>query len=340
MSDDRLTLLNGFLKQNGWDDAERGLLASDASFRHYDRLKRANGETAVLMDAPPPMEDVRPFVNIDLHLEKLGFSAPHIMAQDKANGFVLLEDFGDDTYTRLLKKGADETELYALATDFLVALHSLPEKQAVPAGLPLYNENPLRNEVMLFPDWYMPAVFGMETDKKAADEFVLLWEELFALTFKVPQTLVLRDYHIDNLMRLEGREGVKACGLLDFQDALNGAITYDIMSLLEDARRDISPELFAQMQARYIDGMGEHLGDKEDFLTSWAVLAAQRHTKVLGIFVRLCVRDKKPVYLQHIPRLWRLLENSLNHPVLRRLKEWFDANVPEEYRKIPSCVKE
>jgi len=242
--------------------------------------------------------------------------------------------------SRLLKKGANENELYALATDFLIALHSLPENEAVPAGLPPYDEHPLRNEVMLFPDWYMPAVFGRETDKKAADEFILLWEELFEATFKVPQTLVLRDYHIDNLMRLDGREGVKACGLLDFQDALNGAITYDIMSLLEDARRDISPELFVEMQARYIDGMGEHLGDREDFLTSWAVLAAQRHTKVLGIFVRLCVRDHKPNYLQHIPRLWRLLENSLNHPALHRLKEWFDANVPAEYRKIPSCAKE
>ena len=184
----------------------------------------------------------------------------------------------------------------------------------------------------------MPAAFGRETDKTVTDEFVLLWEELFGFTFAVPQTLVLRDYHIDNLMLLPDREGVKSCGLLDFQDALHGAIAYDVMSLLEDARRDISPNLFHEMQTRYIDGMGAHLGDKDAFLTSWAILAAQRHTKVLGIFVRLCARDKKPVYLQHIPRLWRLLENSLQHPVLTKLKNWFDTHVPAEYRKIPPCL--
>lgn len=335
---ERTDLLNDFLKQHHWDDAKRVLLASDASFRHYDRLTKADGTTAVLMDAPPPMEDVCPFINVDVHLEKLGYSAPHIMGEDKKNGFVLLEDFGDDTYTRLLKKGHDETQLYELATDFLVSLHSLAENEAVPAGLPLYGEQALLNEALLFPDWYMPAALGRETDKNVTDEFVLLWEELFALTFKVPQTLVLRDYHIDNLMLLPEREGVKSCGLLDFQDALHGAVTYDIMSLLEDARRDISPELFDTMQKRYMDGMGDLLGNREEFLTSWAILAAQRHTKVLGIFVRLCARDKKPVYLQHIPRLWRLLENSLQHPVLKRLKDWFDTNVPAEYRKIPSCL--
>ena len=333
---DRTKLLNDFLKKTGWETAQRTLLAADASFRHYDLLKK-DGETRVLMDAPPPMEDVRPFLRVDKHLVKNGYSAPVVYAEDVENGFLLLEDFGDDTYTRLLKKGYDETALYALAVDFLVDLNKLPEKKSVPAGLPPYDEQALLKEAMLFPDWYMPAVFGVETDSAAADEFAALWKEAFPVVFKTPRTLVLRDYHVDNLMLLPGRDGVKACGLLDFQDALDGSIAYDVMSLLEDARRDIDDALRETMRKRYVDGMGDALGDKETFLSAWHVLAAQRHTKVLGIFTRLCVRDKKSGYLQHVPRLWRLLDRALAHPALSGLRRWFDKNVPAEKRIVPPC---
>lgn len=335
---DRLTLLNDFLKQNGWDDGNRRLLAADASFRHYDRLTRLD-ESRVLMDAPPPMENVRPFLKVARHLEKLGYSAPHVYAADEENGFVLLEDFGDATYTRLLKKGEDERALYTLATDLLIDLHKLDEETAIPDGLPPYDDDALLREAMLFPDWFMPAAFGHETDKAAADEYALLWQEVFPLVQKMPKTIVLRDYHVDNLMILDGKTGLQACGLLDFQDALAGAVTYDIMSLLEDARRDIRPELFTEMQNRYISAMADKLPDTEAFLTSWAILAAQRHAKVLGIFVRLCVRDGKPVYLQHLPRLWRLIERALEHPALAKLRLWFDKNVPAEFRGIPPCLQ-
>lgn len=335
---DRLTLLNDFLRQNGWSDGDRKLLAADASFRHYDRLTRPN-ESRVLMDAPPPMENVRPFLKVARHLEKLGYSAPHVYAADEENGFVLLEDFGDATYTRLLKKGEDERALYTLATDLLIDLHKLDEETAVPEDLPPYDDDALLREAMLFPDWFMPAAFGHETDKAAADEYALLWQEVFPLVQKMPKTIVLRDYHVDNLMILDGKTGLQACGLLDFQDALAGAVTYDIMSLLEDARRDIRPELFTEMQNRYISAMADKLPDTEAFLTSWAVLAAQRHAKVLGIFVRLCVRDGKPVYLRHLPRLWHLLERALEHPALAKLRLWFDKNVPAEFRGIPPCLQ-
>ena len=335
---DRLTLLNDFLRQNGWSDGDRKLLAADASFRHYDRLTRPN-ESRVLMDAPPPMENVRPFLKVARHLEKLGYSAPHVYAADEENGFVLLEDFGDATYTRLLKKGEDERALYTLATDLLIDLHKLDEETAVPEDLPPYDDDALLREAMLFPDWFMPAAFGHETDKAAADEYALLWQEVFPLVQKMPKTIVLRDYHVDNLMILDGKTGLQACGLLDFQDALAGAVTYDIMSLLEDARRDIRPELFKEMQDRYIAAMADKLPSKEEFLTSWAILAAQRHAKVLGIFVRLCVRDGKPVYLRHLPRLWRLLERALEHPALAKLRLWFDKNVPAEFRGIPPCLQ-
>ncbi len=328
-------LLKSFLTANGWGNADRVLLAADASFRHYDRLT-LNGEKRVLMDAPPPMEDVRPFLKVARHLEKTGFSAPHVFDADEENGFVLLEDFGDETYTRLLKKGADEKGLYRLATDVLIDLNRRDESESVPDGLPPYDEEALMKEAMLFPDWYMPAVFGRPTDPRAADEYARLWKEVFPLVEAVPRTMVLRDYHVDNLMILHGRDGIKACGLLDFQDALNGAVTYDIMSLMEDARRDIDPALLEEMRERYIAGMDDKL-DRDAFLTSWAVLAAQRHAKVLGIFVRLCVRDHKPRYLVHIPRLWKLIERALRHPALANLKDWFDRNVPEEYRIVPEC---
>ncbi|MGN0904619.1 MAG: aminoglycoside phosphotransferase family protein [Alphaproteobacteria bacterium] len=332
---ERIDLIHDFLNTNGWGDADRKILAADASFRRYDRLTRGN-ETMVFMDAPPPMEDVRPFVKVACHLEKLGYSAPHLYAVDEENGFLLLEDFGDATYTRLLKKGENEHDLYALATDLLIDLHRQEEKAAVPENLPPYDGDALMREAMLFPDWFMPAAFGVPTDKETSDEYALLWEDVFPLARNVPQTIVLRDYHVDNLMRLEDRAGIRACGLLDFQDALHGPVTYDIMSLLEDARRDIAPDLFHMMRERYMTGT--EIPDRETFLASWAVLAAQRHAKVLGIFVRLCVRDKKNVYLRHLPRLWRLMERALEHPCLGKLKVWFDKHIPPEKRTIPPCL--
>ena len=238
-----------------------------------------------------------------------------------------------------MKKGADEKKLYELAVDLLIDLHSRSDKETVPQGLPRYDGEALKRELMLFPDWFMPAAFSRETDKTVSDDFILLWEELFPVANNVPQTLVLRDYHVDNLLLLDGRKGVHACGLLDFQDALHGPVTYDVMSLMEDARRDISYDFLVAMRNRYITGMAAKLPDEKDFLASWSVLAAQRHIKVLGIFVRLCVRDKKNRYLQHIPRLWRLLERALEHPALAKIKIWFDKNIPPEYRRIPRCLQ-
>lgn len=332
---ERIDLLHQFLKKNNWDDGDRKLLAADASFRHYDRIVKGK-ESRVLMDAPPPMEDIRPFVAVDQKLEQLGFTVPHIYDLDETNGFILLSDMGDDTYTRLINKGYDESSLYALATDVLVKLHTIPEKDVIPNNLPKYDNEALLKEANLFTEWYMPAVFGKKTDPAVAKEYEELWLKLFAKIHATPQTMVLRDYHVDNLMIVPGKTGLEQCGLLDFQDALHGSIIYDIMSLLEDARRDIAPDLYKTMQDRYITGVG--IKNVEEFKTAWAILAAQRHAKVLGIFVRLCVRDHKPKYLVHIQRLWRLIERALQHPVLSELKIWFDKNVPAEYRITPDVA--
>jgi aminoglycoside/choline kinase family phosphotransferase len=328
---DRDALIAAFLKRAGWEAAERGRLAGDASFRHYDRLR--DGERrAVLMDAPPPKEDVRPFVRIAMHLERLGYSSPRLLAVDLDNGLLLLEDLGDDTYTRLLESGADEAALYALAVDLLADLHGQGE-QAIPLGLAPYDDDKLLTEAALLTDWFMPAMLGTGTAPAVRAEYLSLWRELIPVAQAVPDTLVLRDFHVDNLMRLP-REGLAACGLLDFQDAVVGPVTYDLMSLLEDARRDLSPQLVAAMTELYLDRF-PHL-DRDAFAASWAVLAAQRHAKVIGIFTRLAKRDGKPGYLVHIPRVWRLLEAACAHPALARMKGWLDRHLPAEFRGQPA----
>ncbi|MTJ84157.1 MAG: phosphotransferase [Telmatospirillum sp.] len=319
-----------FLAEAGWDRADRGPLAGDASFRRYDRLRFDDGRRAVLMDAPPPEEDVRPFLAIRAQLERLNFSAPGLLAADIGAGLLLLEDLGDDTFTRLLASGADEAALYTLATDVLIDLHRRGPA-TIPDGLPPYDDARMETEALLLTDWYAPRVTRLAPG--AREDYIALWRDLFPLTRAVPQTLVLRDFHVDNLLRLNGRPGVRACGLLDFQDAVAGPVTYDLMSLLEDARRDIDPALIRRMRARYLDAFPAI--DPAVFDASWAILAAQRHAKVIGIFTRLCHRDGKPMYLKHIPRVWRLLEASLTHPGLAGLKHWFDQHLPKNKRGVP-----
>ncbi|MBC7952695.1 MAG: phosphotransferase [Rhodospirillaceae bacterium] len=325
---EREALITRFLDAAGWGDAQRGRLAGDASFRHYDRLKRGS-EQAVLMDAPPPKEDVRPFVRIARHLARLGYSAPRLLGVDEENGLLLLEDLGDDTYTRLLANGADETALYALATDTLADLHAKPD--SIPPGLPPYDDERLLTEACLLTDWYMPAM-GFPVSPEARAEYAALWTALFPVARSVPDTMVLRDFHVDNLLLLD-RPGLTACGLLDFQDAVAGPVTYDPMSLLEDARRDIDPALIAAMKQRYLAHFPEM--DPAAFEASWAVMAAQRHAKVIGIFTRLCKRDGKPIYLGHIPRVWRLLEQACAHPALAGIKAWLDQHIPPASRTVP-----
>ena len=326
---ERTALISRFLTDAGWGDAERSRLAGDASFRHYDRLIRG-AERAVLMDAPPPKEDVRPFVRIARHLEALGYSAPRLLAVDERAGLLLLEDLGDGTYTKLLAAGHDEAALYALATDVLADLNSRAD--AIPQGVPAYDNDRLLTEALLLTDWYLPAL-GRQPDPVARAAYQKLWLELFPIARAMPDTLVLRDFHVDNLMLLE-RPGLAACGLLDFQDAVAGPLTYDLMSLLEDARRDIDPALIATMKDRYLAARPGL--DRDAFDASWAVMAAQRHAKVIGIFTRLWKRDGKANYLIHIPRVWRLLEQACAHPALAGLRAWLDTHIPAAERKVPT----
>ncbi|MDH5748195.1 MAG: phosphotransferase [Rhodospirillales bacterium] len=330
---DRSTRIARFIEAHGWDGATRRPLAGDASFRRYDRLT-LDGRRAVLMDAPPPQENVRPFLTLARHLRALGFSAPEILAADEDAGLLLLEDLGDDTYTKVLAKGGDEHALYGLAVDVLIDLHARPQQDAIPPGLPPYGNGRLLDEAFLLPQWTMPEIFGEAPDEGVRRAYGDAWLELFPQVHVLPKTLVLRDYHVDNLIWLKERDGIRACGLLDFQDAVSGCPAYDLMSLLEDARRDIAPPLKAAMLARYFAGAPDI--DRETFMTAFAILSAQRHAKVIGIFTRLSLRDGKSAYLAHLPRVWGLLEGALAHPALTPVKAWFDRHIPESVRGVPS----
>lgn len=326
-------VIAAFLRTAGWGEAQRHKLPGDASFRRYERLTLA-GRRAMLMDAPPPREDVRPFLRVARHLTGLGFSAPRIYEADEQAGLLILEDLGDDTYTRLLARGADERQLYELAIDVLIALHRLPEAQAIPAGLPPYDDARLLDEAQLLVDWFMPAMAGVPMPRDLIEDYLALWRAVLPVARRVPTTLVLRDYHVDNLMGLSGRSGIAACGLLDFQDAVAGPTAYDVVSLLEDARRDLAPGLPEAMMERYLAAFPKL--DRPAFLAAAAVLSAQRNAKIIGVFTRLSRRDGKHHYLAHLPRVWRLLEQDLSHPALRDLRAWFDRTLPPPQRRAPS----
>ena len=334
MSPERARAAEAFLGAAGWGAARREALPGDASFRRYHRLF-LDDRRAMLMDAPPDKEDVRPYVLIARLLGRLGFSAPAILAEEPAQGLLLIEDFGDDTYTRLLARGHDETRLYALAVDVLAELQRRFRPDDA-AGIPAYDDERLLNETALLTDWFLPAATGGATHPDLRHAYLDAWRQAMPLGQAVPSTLVLRDYHIDNLMLVPGRAGLAACGLLDFQDAVIGPASYDLVSLLEDARRDIAPALAEAMYRRYEAALP--VADRAAFAASYAVMGAQRSAKIVGIFTRLCVRDGKRTYLAHLPRVWRLLQQDLCHPALAPVRAWFDRHVPSDMRAIPRSL--
>ena len=328
----RARAMEEFLAASAWAGAAPAPLAADASYRSYYRLRRG-GDSVVVMDAPPPQEDVGPYVAVAAILRELGLSAPAVLAEDRVRGFLLIEDFGDDTYTRLLQRGADEPTLYTLAIDALVALQRETAGAGVP-GLPPYDEARLLAEAVLLVDWYWPAVFAEPPPAAVREEYLALWRSVLPFAGEpFRPTLVLRDFHVDNLMLLPERLDVRRCGLLDFQDAVVGPLAYDLVSLLEDARRDVSEGLGQAMTERYLNAFPEL--DRKDFTRAAAILAAQRNCKILGIFTRLWRRDGKPAYLGHIPRLWRLVEHDLRHPALSGIARWFDRHLPAAARSMP-----
>lgn len=315
---------HAFLAREGLAAAEVRPLAGDASFRRYFRVVAETGRT-LLMDAPPEHEDVGAFVRVAAALRGLGLSAPEVYAEDDEHGFLLIEDFGDDVATPFLRDfPRHEERVYECATDIIARLAT--SKPGI--DLPLYDADALTREVMLFPEWYAKSA-GLDVDVAAfRDAFREAWVETVVET-RLHPVLTLRDFHADNMMLLK-RAGLGMLGLLDFQDALLGHMAYDLVSLLQDARRDLAPDLEEKMLERFMAAAG--LQDKLSFRRSYEVLGAQRNVKILGIFVRLRDRDGRSGYVERLPRVWAHLERNLAHPALKPVADWFDRFVPEDKR--------
>lgn len=325
----RIEARDAFLRDAGFDPGDLAPLAGDASNRRYDRLKSAG---LVVMDAPPERgEDVRPFVAMTTWLRMAGFSAPEVVAADLAGGFLVLEDLGDGLFRSLCDREPSlETDLYANAVDLLAALANLqvPAKLGVGGGhVPLapYDLDVLLREAALFPDWYLTGACGGASNPGLNAEFQGLVAEAMAPVAQARDVVVLRDFHAENLIWLPTRTATARTGLLDYQDALAGHRAYDLVSLLEDARRDTSPELREAMIRRYLAATGL---SEVAFRTAYALLGAQRNLKIVGIFARLCLRDGKISYPDLIPRVWSHLERDLSHPALTGVKAWVARNAP------------
>ena len=348
---DHIAALRTFLYHSGYALAERQRMQGDASTRVYERIVR-DGKPAILMNAPrrpdgPPVrdgkpysaiahlaEDVCPFVAMADGLRALDFSAPEIYAADLEHGLLLLEDFGAEPFVAG-SPPAPIAERYGEAVDLLAALHTrqveamLPLPDGTTYAIPAYDTGAFLIEADLLLDWYIPHR-GLAVDDAERDQFRRLWLAALKPSLAGQQTWVMRDFHSPNLIWLPDRDGYRRVGLLDFQDAVIGPTGYDVASLLQDARVDVPVSLERDLFARYVGRRGETDPgfDPTGFAAVYAVMAAQRATKILGIFARLDRRDGKPQYLRHMPRVWRNLQRSLGHPTLTDLSAWYRDNVP------------
>lgn len=340
----RSEMMMDFLVRLGWADASIAPLAGDASNRRYLRLTK-DAESAVLMDAPPETgEDVRPFVAVGAWLETNGFSAPQTYGADFDQGFLLIEDLGDTLYSRhVVHQPADEAMLYAQAIRVLVSLADCPPPKTLGTGaaetaLPSYDRATLDREAGLLTEWYLPATTGTATAPAVHQDFIDLVAQATTEVAGVKDTVVLRDYHAENLLWLPHRSGLRQVGLIDYQDALAGHAAYDLVSLLEDARRDTSDDLRAAMIDLYLSERPDL--DREAFRAAYAALGAQRNMKIIGIFTRLARRDGKPGYLKLIPRVWAHLQRDLSHPALTSLSAWVGRYIPAPEEPVLMAIKE
>ena len=286
-----------FLSTTDWAGANVSPFAGDASNRKYGRIEPFNGHAGVvLMDSPPELgEDVRPFIQIGRHLCALGLSAPQIYAADQKSGFLILEDLGDDLFARVVEADpGKEAELYRAATDVLITLH----RAALP-NVARYDTALMTSLASLAFDKYQAGIAGM-VDANARDDFIALFSTVLSTHLGDDSVLILRDYHAENLLWLPDRSGVARVGLLDFQDAMIGHPAYDLVSLLRDARRDVSPETERDMIAHYVAGSGQ---DPEAFEAAYALLCVQRNLRILGVFARLSVDFGRSSYLSFVPRV-------------------------------------
>ena len=332
-----------FISANGWGQARISPILVDASRRSYARLTE-RGSTCLLMDSPPlaagpsvrdgkpywaiahSAATVQPFIDIASELDRCGLSVPGILAQSAAEGLLLVEDFGDRTFSMEISAGRPMHDLYLAATDVLVELAG----HQAPASVPDYDSRALTIETSLLIDWYWRHATGTDAPKSVQAEFDDLWRDQVAPLTAAPRNWVLRDFHSPNLLWLPERQGIKKVGVIDFQDALAGPAAYDLVSLLQDARLDVPETLERDLLEHYMVRRSAHGAgfDRATFLHTYALMGAQRATKLLGIFVRLAKRDNKPGYLRFLPRIKRYLARNLAHPGLVDLRAWYEHNLP------------
>ncbi|WP_299413888.1 phosphotransferase [uncultured Sulfitobacter sp.] len=318
---ERTDLLNTFIQFTGWSAAERTVIAGDASNRRYERLSRGGNDTVILMDAPADKgEDVRPFITIAEHLRKIGLSAPKIIARDVAQGFLLIEDLGDDLFKQVIARDpALERPLYEASIDVLTELHAahLPELQP-------YDTETMTSFAARAYEWYLFGLTGAK-DTPEQTKFESLMAELLAPLSHAPQVLIQRDYHAENLLWLPDRQGAARVGLLDFQDAMSGHPAYDLVSILQDARRDVPLDIEKAMIARYL---AQNPQDEIAFRAAYAILGVQRNLRIVGAFAKLCIEMGKPRYVDLIPRVWEFVERNLAHPALAPIADHIRTTLP------------
>lgn len=317
----RETQITAFLQRTGRGDWSRAPLAGDASARRYERLTSPDGRKLVLMDAPPDKgETIRPFVRIANYLRTQGISAPAILGEDQANGFLLTEDLGNEQFYDLLTADpSQEQPLYALATDLLVHLHQAPAPELEPLG-----PRAMAELSSLIIERYCGAIHGIakpEMQRRFENQF----EDILRQTVRGDVVFVHRDFHVQNLMWLPERDGLARVGVIDFQDARSGHRAYDLVSLLQDARRDVTAAIEMQMIDRYIAATGV---DASSFRSAYAVIGLQRNLRILGVFARLSLDFGKSQYLDLMPRVWSHVINGLEHPAVAPLADWLLAELP------------
>lgn len=319
---DREALLIKFVHDAGWHDATRITVAGDASNRRYERLSRADGSTVILMDAPADKgEDVRPFIAIAEHLRSIGLSAPEILQRDTANGFLLIEDLGNDLFKQVIARDPGlELPLYEASVDVLTVLHAAPLPDLAP-----YDTATMTSFAARAYDWYLFGLTGRRNTSEQAT-FEQLMAELLAPVDAAPSVLIQRDYHAENLLWLPSREGAARVGLLDFQDAMRGHAAYDLVSILQDARRDVPPAIEEAMIDRYL---AQNPQDEEAFRAAYAILGVQRNLRIVGAFARLCIDLGKPRYVDLIPRVWEFVERNLAHSALAPIADHIRATLPD-----------
>jgi aminoglycoside/choline kinase family phosphotransferase len=323
--------IRSFVAAHGFGGASITPLAQDASFRRYWRLTDGPSP-AVLMDAPPAQEDVRPYLAIGALLAGSGLSVPAVLAADPSAGLVLLEDFGDALFPAALAFQPPD-QLYDAAVDALSVLARVP----APAGLRRWGPTEMAVSAgATFLDWWWPAMFGSEAPDPVRVGFLDAMSAMLASLDRQQAVLVHRDYFAGNLFWLPERSAAGRVGLIDFQDAALGSPAYDLVSLVQDARRDLPVDLAARAIARTLDARPEL--DAAAFEAAFAICAAQRHLRVACLWVRLARRDNKPDYLRHAPRCWAMLERALGHQATAPLAAFLDRHVPQRLRRTPEGV--